>query len=163
MQIHVLARFAQRCELGHHFDCRDARTLECLQQTIAPVDELFNLLTCQLTTTRQFAQHTLAIGTCLVHHVAALLLGHLHFGFGVGRRVLTATSRLDLGLLTKALSFVGCFAQQPGAAVFGAGLDLHCGFTRRLQYACSFFAEQTRCRVVVHLNIANGTALLRGS
>ena len=76
------------------------------------MDELLDLLAGHLAATGEFAEHTLAVGAGLVHHVAALLLGHLQLGLGVGGRVLATAGRFDLGLLAQALRLVGGLAQR---------------------------------------------------
>ena len=105
------------------------------------MNKLLDLLTRQLSAASQLAQHALAIGPRFVDHVSALLLGHLNFGLGIGGCILTTTCRLDLGLFTHALRFIGRLTQQPRTAIFGAGPDLCRGLARGLQDSGGFLAE----------------------
>ena len=79
--------------------------------------QLLDLLAGEFAPTRQLTEHTLAVGASLVDHLAALLLGHLQLGFGIGGGVLTAASGLDLGLLADALRLVSGLAQQARRAI----------------------------------------------
>ena len=89
-----------------------ARPLERLQQAVAAVHQLLDLLAGQLAPTGQLVQHPLAVRPRLVDHLAALLLGHLELGLGVGRRVLPPAGGFDLGFFAQPLRLVGGLAQQ---------------------------------------------------
>ena len=88
------------------------------------MDQLLDLLACQLATTGEFAQYPLAICTRLVDHLAALLLGHLQFRICIRGGVLTAANGFQLGLFTQALGLVGGIAQQTRGAFLRSHFDL---------------------------------------
>ena len=148
-QVHVLVGFTQRRELRHHVDRYEPGALERLQQAVASVYELFDLLTRHLSTTSELTEHPLAIGPGLVHHFATLLLGHLDFGLGVGSGVLTSTRRLELGLFAKSLDLVGRFTKQSGCALLGPATDLGGGFASGAEDASSLLAEHPRDQFLV--------------
>ena len=75
-EIDVLVRLAQRLHLGDDVNSNETSALERLRQTIAPVDELLDLLACKFTPASELAEHPLTIRTRLVDHFATLLLGH---------------------------------------------------------------------------------------
>ena len=162
-EVDVLVGLAQRGHLGHHVDGCDARPLERLQQAIAAVHELLDLLARHLATAGQFAQHPLAVGAGLVDHLAALLLGHRQLGFGIGRRVVAAAGGLDLGLLAAALRLVGGLAKEAPGVVLGAHLDLRCGLAGGGQDARGFLAQQAGDHFLVERHRRVGRGALRGA
>ncbi len=160
-EVDVFGRLTQRSQFSHHIDGHEARTLECLQQPITPVHQLFDLLAGQFAATSQLAEHTLAIRTGLVDHLATLLLGHDELGFGVGRRILASTCRLDFGFFAQTLGLVGGLAEHPRRGVLGANLDLRRRLACRLQDACGLFAEHSGDDFLVERHDRIGGATLR--
>ena len=123
--------------------------------------QLLDLLAGHLAPAGQLAEHPLAIRARLVDHVAALLLGHLQLGLGIGRCVLTAASRFDLGFLAQTLRFVGGLAQQPRRVLLGADLDLRRGLAGGGEDARGLFAEQPRDHFFVERDSRIGVGALR--
>ncbi len=115
------------------------------------MQQLFDLFARQFTPPREFAQHALAVRTCLVDHLAALLFGHREFGLGIGSSVGASTRRLDLGLFAHPSRFVAGLAQQ----LCGRLLRLLTNLDRTLacggEYAGGLLAQQAGQRGVVEL------------
>ena len=82
-EVDVLVGLAERRDLGDHVDGGQAGPLERLEQAVATVQQLLDLLAGQLAPPRQLAEHALAVGPRLVDHLAALLLGRRQLGLGV--------------------------------------------------------------------------------
>ena len=160
LEVDVLVRLTQRGQLGHHLDSGNTRTLERLQQSITTVDQLLDLLAGELASASQLAEHALAVRTRFVDHVAALLLGHLQLGLGIGRCVLTTSRRFDLSFLTQALGLIRGLAQQACGALLCTQADLRGGLTSRLQHARRFLAEEPRGGVLVDERFRPGLRVL---
>ena len=122
--------------------------------------QLLDLLAGHLAATGHVAEHPLAVGTRLVHHLAALLLGHLQLGLGVGRCVAASAGRFDLGLLAHPLGLVGGLAQQTTGAFLGADLDLRRRFACRLQDARCLFTQHAGDDIFVECRCRHRAALV---
>ena len=150
-QVHVLIGLDERLELGDHLDRDETGPLERLHQAITTEQQLLDLLAGQLTTAGKLAEHTLAIRTSLVDHLAALLLCHGQLGLGVGRRVGAPTRRLDPGLLPHSGRLVGGLTQHLRGGLFGFLADLDSALACGGQHSGRLFAEQPRQRSIVEL------------
>ena len=78
-EVHVFVRLTERLHLSNDVRGHKTSPLKGLRQTVATVDQLFDLFTCQFATTLKFTQYALAVGAGFVDHLAALLLGHRQF------------------------------------------------------------------------------------
>ena len=162
-QVHVLLGLAERLQFGDHVDGDEAGTLERLQQAIAAVQQLLDLLAGQLTAPSQFAEHPLAVGARLVDHLPALLLGHRQLGLGVGCRVGAPACRLDLGLLAQAARLLGGLVEHLRGGLLGLLTDLDAALACGRQHPCGLLAEQPRqCGIIELRRIEVGIGL-RGS
>ena len=148
-QVDVLVGLAERRQLGDDVDGDEAGPLERLQQAVAPVDQLLDLLAGELAPARQLRQHPLAVGPGLLDHLPALLLGHRQLGLGVGGGVGAAPAGLELGLLADALGLVGGLAEQPAAPSSALAADRRGALAGGLQDPRRLLAEQPRRRLVV--------------
>ena len=125
-QVDVLVGLAERRELGDHVDGHEPGPLERLQQAVAAVDQLLDLLAGQVAAPGQLAEHPLAVGAGLLDHLPALLLGHRQLGLGVGGGVAAPARRLELGLLAEPLGLVGASCSSRAGAVLGLDADRRC-------------------------------------
>ena len=124
---------------------------EHLQQTIAPVDELLDLLAGQLATAGQLGQHPLAIRASFVHHLTTLLLGMGDLVLGIGGCVGTLPRHVRLRVLTQTIRLLVGIAQNLGGTLFGAHSNLRCRLASRLEHPKRLLAEEAAHRLFVEL------------
>ena len=150
-EVDVLVELAERGQLGDHVGGGEAGPLERLDETLAAVDQLVDLLAGEVAATGQLAERPLAVGAGLVDHLLALLLGRLELGLGDHLGVLAAAARLQLGVLAEPLRLLACVAQQALGGLLGLGPDGRRALPRRLEDARRLLAEQPGDRLVVEL------------
>ena len=148
-EVDELVGLVDRRHLGDHVDGDEAGPFEGLDQPLPPVHEVLELLAGQLPPAGQLAEHTLAVGPCLLDHLPALLLGHRPFGLGVGQGVAAPARRFEVGLLALALGLLGGLAQQSRGAFLGLGADRGGALAGGGEDARRLLAEQLGHRVVV--------------
>ena len=117
----LLAHIAQ---IAQHVVGRDTRPFESLHETVAPVEEIFDLFTREFATSGDIGENALAIRAGLVHHVATLLLGHQNLGFGIGRGVLADALTFEFGFLPNASGLIGRVAHEPLGGLLGPTPEL---------------------------------------
>ena len=150
-EVDELVGTGERLQLGGHVDRHETGTLEHLQEALATVCELLDVLAGQLGAAFEIGQHTLAVRARLVDHLATLLLRERDLGLRLGLGVLPAARRLDLGLLTQPVGFVVGLAQGAGSVLLGANLDLRRRLARGLEHADGLLPQQVRDHLVVEL------------
>ena len=127
------------------------------------MQQLLDLLACELASAGEFAEHTLAVRACFVDHLATLLLGHRQLGFGVGRSIRTTTRRLDLGFFAHSSCLGARFVQQLRGALLGLLADLGSALASRRQHSSGLLAQQPRERLVVELHRSQIRVRLSGA
>ena len=102
-EVHELARqvVVDRDQPGHHVVGRKSGPLECVQQTVAIGDELFDLRAGEFPATGKLGEHLLAVLACLVDHFAALLFGQFDLGLGIGCGVVAAAHGFEFRLFAQ--------------------------------------------------------------
>ena len=150
-EAHELVGAGRPLQLGRDVDRDQPGALEHLQQAVAAVGQLLDVLARQLRAALEIGQHALAIGPRLGHHLAALLLGVGDLGLGVALRLLAVAGRLDLGVLAHAVGLVVGFAHHARGVLLGPHLDLRGRLARRLEHPQRLLAEHAGDGLVVEL------------
>ena len=94
----VVRIVGQLRDLAEHVGGHEPGPFERLEQTFTPTRQLLQLLARHVPTLPEIGQHPLAVGAGLVDHLAALLLGQVHLGFGFLSGIVAAMGDLQLGL-----------------------------------------------------------------
>ncbi len=116
------------------------------------MEQLLDLLACQLATTGQLTEHALAVGARLVDHLATLLLGHRQLCLGVGTGVGSAARRFDLGFFAHARGLVGRLGEHLGGRLLRLLADLDGTLAGGGQHPRRLFTEHAGEGLVVELD-----------
>ncbi len=104
--------------------------------------QLVDLVTGQVSPPGELAEHTFAVGACLVDHLPTLLLGDVHLVLRQLGSLAAAPRRLHLGILPEAGRLLGCLAEHRRRALLGPSADLSSTLVRGVHDARRLLAEQ---------------------